>query len=136
MKLRFSVDGLPPKKDGANSMWRQPDLVERLIALRTRAREAMGNLPPQASSFHLRVRVEALREEGDLDNFITGICDGLMAAKGNWWHDSPRWAEQLAAIRPDQHIAYTDDRWIDRIEAERVAPEGSQRVYTVELVWL
>ncbi len=135
MRLSISVEGLPPKKDGANSMWRQPALVERLIALRNEASAAMGDRPPQAGPLHMRVRVEALREEGDLDNFITGICDGLMAAKGEAWRDTIRWTEQPAAIQPDRHIVYTDDRWIDRIEAERIAPEQGRRGYTVELVW-
>jgi len=81
--LSFTVKGLPPKKDWANSMWNKGVEQPRLKALRVAAVEAMAGRPPLDGSLILRLVVHALPEEGDLDNFITGVCDGLMAAQRN-----------------------------------------------------
>lgn len=39
--VRLVVHGIPPKKDGANSMWRKGQDVPRLKALRTAVCKAM-----------------------------------------------------------------------------------------------
>jgi hypothetical protein len=48
-------------------------------------------------------------EAGDLDNLVTGVCDGLQAADPRIKLD-PHWAlPDLAAVRPDVSIAIADD---------------------------
>ena len=44
--VAFTVVGLPPKKDGASSMWRKNSEVARIISLRLAAAEALGDRPP------------------------------------------------------------------------------------------
>ena len=86
MKIEFQVEGKPPKKDGANSMWGKNSEAQNIVNLRNaafRKREETIKEP-----FHSRVSLELiinapeseLERMGDLDNFITGVCDGLQAA--------------------------------------------------------
>lgn len=84
-RIEFTVQGqLPPKKDGATSMWKKSSEHARLVALRTQAQTACGTDGPLSENIQLTLEIHCPRRElhsiGDLDNFITGICDGLMAA--------------------------------------------------------
>lgn len=86
MKIEFKVEGKPPKKDGAKSMWGKNSEAQNIVNLRNaafRKREETIKEP-----FNSRVSLELiinapeseLERMGDLDNFITGVCDGLQAA--------------------------------------------------------
>jgi hypothetical protein len=124
---RICIAGVPPKKDGANSMWRKPGERERLKALRIAVLDHFpdGPLSPD-KSVGLELRVYAPASAGDLDNFITGVCDGLQAAHPSLrrtintaeWDDVPREA------RPDQPVLLYDDGSVDRVVAGR-HPQGS-----------
>ena len=83
MKIEFQVEGKPPKKDGANSMWGKNSEAQNIVNLRNAAfkkREETIKEP-----FHSRVSLELiinapeseLERMGDLDNFITGVCDAF-----------------------------------------------------------
>ena len=83
--IEFKVTGhLPPKKDGANSMWRKVAERARLVALREAAYACCGDEPPLSANIRLTAEIycgaSELLRVGDLNNFITGVCDGLMAA--------------------------------------------------------
>jgi len=82
-KINITVLGLPPKKDGANSMWRKGSEMERVVALRLAASQSMQDYSLAQTWVHLYVRVYASPTDGDLDNFITGICDGLNDTSSN-----------------------------------------------------
>ena len=95
VSVAFRVDGyVPPKKDGANSMWGKEDARTLLKALRIAAAEAMAGRKPFDEPVELELTVWtdsidatelwARRAGGDLDNFITGVCDGLQAAHWGW----------------------------------------------------
>ena len=140
--LRFRVGGrMPPKKDGAASMWRKPAGIEQLKALRRAAVEAMAGREPWDQPVVLRLRVHVpapkgepalwtRREHGDLDNFVTGVCDGLQAADPRAFEDTS-WTDVPTDERPHRPIAYTDDSWIRRIEAELVSSESGDLSYEV-----
>jgi len=84
MNISFQVNGLPPKKDGAQSMWGKPLEAKRLVELRQVALKALQGHPPLRSNIKLTLKIHVgpvnNRSIGDLDTFITGVCDGLMAA--------------------------------------------------------
>jgi len=130
--ITIVVTGLPPKKDGAASMWRKPAEIPRIKALRLAAVEAMAGKPPLAGPLALTLRLYAECGVGDLDNFITGICDGLMAAHGRTPLDGAAWDDLPAAARPGQAIVYRDDAWVTKIVAERLPPAAGNR-YEVEV---
>jgi hypothetical protein len=109
-------------------MWGQANVRPLLKALRAAAAEAMAGRDPYDEPVELMLTVRtgsqqagdiwARRSAGDLDNFITGVCDGLQAYQG--WKTSDEWADLLDAARPDRPLVFTDDSWVRRIVAEVV----------------
>ncbi len=138
MKLEFTVeDHPPPKKDGANSMWNKASEFDRLVALRQAALRQLGEHPPLRRHISLRVEVflpqPESRAAGDLDNFITGICDGLMAAHPRSSKDS-RWeSPSLRAVHPTKVVAIEDDSAIVSIVAQKTQDNGGRSWYRVTL---
>lgn len=128
MRISFDVKGVPPKKDGADSMWGKRSEIPRNKALRRGAKEALARAratsPPRAKSVLLAVRVHAATSAGDVDNFITGICDTLMPAHARTGVDDAAWRDVDEEIRPKRAIAYEDDAIVTRILAERVPTDG------------
>jgi hypothetical protein len=130
------IDGLPPKKDGANSMWNKDVETTRLIKLRESVKKQMNGDEPLSANIRISLQLHAssaaLTTIGDLDNFITGICDGLMAAHCRaQLHD--RWNNTLSAITPSKPIAITDDSKVVEICATKVG-DSDEPWYSLELV--
>jgi hypothetical protein len=123
------------QKDGANSMWRNGSEFERLKNLRIAAVQAMGGRSPATSLIHLSLRLYAAPENGDLDNFITGICDGLIAAHSRTPIELNFWAGLPELAQPNRSICYMDDKLITRIIAERLTSDAHDQHYEVELEW-
>ena len=120
MRIQFTVRGLLPKKDGANSMWGKPEEAQRIRALRLEAANAFAGRPPLRKNIRLTLRAyvgpENTRRTGDLDNFVTGICDGLQAA-------DPR--ARIAAnfedlIHPSKAIGIIDDVEVIEVLATKI----------------
>lgn len=139
MAIKIRVDGqIPPKKDGASSMWRKPSSIPLLRALRSAACQEMAGRPPYDEPVKLSLRIclpendktslYARRKYGDLDNFITGICDALQASAG---FDPIAWEDLAESARPDCAIAFTDDSWVTSIEASLLDDDGSAPWYEV-----
>lgn len=133
VRIEIHVEGRPPKKDGASSMWRKPVEQQRLKALRL---AAMGSVlgidwDPHAN-MALSVTVFASVRAGDLDNFVTGICDGLQAAN-QVQIDAKDWEDVPAEIRPDRHLLLVDDRTVQRITIERRELDGAGERYSLTL---
>jgi len=133
IEVVFSIKGQPPKKDGAKSMWGKLLGLARLRALRLAAYVALNGRSLLGGTVELTLRVRAATRAGDLDNFITGVFDGLMAADTRSKIDPNAWVDLSEAVRPDHPIAYADDACIGRIFAERL-PQGTDGPsYDVEL---
>ena len=150
--LPFQVKGMPPNKSVDGSMWGKKEQATRLIALREKALKHRG---PQVLTGRIRLtlevhvgipewntlgtedRREALKRCGDLDNFIGGVCDGLMAADENvikkqLWHKDFKNANK--EIHPRESIAYKDDAQIMEIRAKKVVVDVALAYwYKVEL---
>lgn len=136
--IRFHVDGLPPKKDGANSMWGKPLEAERLVSLRKAALKAMDGHPPLKSSIKLAVSVHVGskndRSVGDLDTFIAGVCDGLMKMAPRCKPCGEVWGKpENQEIRPYISIAIDDDRQVISIQVAKVRDSTGKQFYDVEL---
>ncbi len=132
----FRVDGLPPKKSGAISMWGNAREIPGLISLRRAALAELGDSPVLQRDIRLCIVVHTgpsnTRQTGDLDTFVAGICDGLMAADtkatlGDEWS-----ALENAGAHPSRPIAIDDDHQVVFICASKVV--GDPRpFYTVGL---
>jgi hypothetical protein len=133
--MDLSVEGLPPKKDGANSMWAKNVEVRRLKALRMAALAAIADRPgfPLTVPVELEFTVWAQPRAGDLDNFLTGICDGLMAKHPRAAWKPEVWLDVPPAAAPDQALVLADDRLVARIVAERLEPAGAGERYRLRL---
>ena len=133
MKVQFTVQGLPPKKDGANSMWGKREETPKIVALRKEASKAFAGRPPLRTNIRLTVRAYVgptnTSSTGDLDNFLTGICDGLQAAH-------PR-AHVLGdyddVIRPSKVIGIVNDTDIIEIHAHKMIQAVAAPFYEVVL---
>ncbi len=135
MSVEFKVQGKPPKKDGANSMWGKKSEAKNIVNLRKAATTARNEI--NITPFTGRVSIEltiysdnaVIENMGDLDNFITGICDGLQAA-------DPRAKMQgliLSECEPYQPLLYyTDARGVD-IQARKIPIENQDIHYTVKV---
>ncbi len=139
-------------------MWSKKPGTEaaRLIALRTKVLDELRSRPDFTEGrpyfekgveirLTLRVYVGSRKENnagaggsGDLDNFITGVCDGLMAAHPNLlraktWHDA--FNSEPVEIAPSQSIAFEDDRYVTEICARKAVDPalGNGYRYDVKL---
>ena len=130
------IEGLPPKKDGANSMWNKGVELPRLVLLRNAVFGALDGNPPLSKNVSLVLRVHVgttnSRSVGDLDNFITGICDGLQAAHANT-PIADQWSEDACKpIHPHTAIGILDDVEVVSIDARKVFGDETQW-YSLEL---
>lgn len=133
--IKFQVQGLPPRKDAAISMWspKNPD-HHRVVVLRQTAVKAFENQSLFNGRVTLNLIVQASRvDTGDLANFIGGVCDSLQAvskAMNPKYIAAPVLKEDLInAFRP---IAYEDDQFVTSIRAHLLISNESEW-YEVEL---
>ena len=133
MVIMFSVEGLPPKKDGADSMWRKGAELPRLKALRAAASRAMRGRPLPTERVELTITVYAEAKVGDLDNLISGVCDGLQAAHPNTLIDESQWLDVPVEARPRHPVVFADDSLVASIHATRTVPPDGQPRYEVSI---
>lgn len=118
-------------------MWNKASEHARLVALRTQAESAFGTDRPLSENIQLTIEIHCpgneLHSIGDLDNFITGIGDGLMAAaKGTPLAEA--WGSStLEAIHPLKCLAIRDDRYVVAISTRKYVSENGGRWYRVVL---
>ncbi len=114
-------------------MWRKGSELPRLKALRVAATQAMTGVPMPVKDIQLKLTFYTDPKAGDLDNFISGVCDGLMAAPSNTPIDASAWFDLPSDARPAKAIAFGDDAIISRIDAERVVPKATRYWYEVTI---
>jgi hypothetical protein len=106
-------------------MWGKPEHFSRLVALRQAFARELGTDLPLRTDIRLSVRVHVgaanTKQTGDLDNFVTGICDGLQSGRGKW----AQWEHvDYASVHPDKAIAIADDYAVIAIDAEKIVGDG------------
>lgn len=135
MIVKFKVQGKPPKKDGANSMWGKNSEAMNIVNLRKTAKMKRNQL--RIGPFTGRVGIEFtiyaeekdIESMGDLDNFITGICDGLQAA-------NPRANMHETILKecdPYQPVLFYSDAKVFDIRAQKVPIVGKERYYELKV---
>jgi Holliday junction resolvase RusA-like endonuclease len=134
VRIQVEVAGLPPKKDGSSSMWAKSVEKPRIARLRREVRDQLESPLEGPVSLDLEIRVpgEYLQSVGDLDNFVTGVCDGLMAANGVTWQLDDYSDLEWQGVLPDQTVGFKDDASVVSITARKVAAEGGES-YTLTL---
>ncbi len=133
----FLVHGfLPPKKGMDLSMFGKSSEADKIVALRKSALEAMCGEPPLRYDISMSIVVHIGptndRMTGDLDNFITGVCDGLMAAAPNAKIAPVFNRPELVDIYPSKAICFLDDSAVVNISAQKII--GDTRIPWYEVV--
>jgi hypothetical protein len=116
-------------------MWGRQSQTARLVQLRQAALVAMIDMHPFQQPVRLTLIVYVgtrhTRRKGDLDAYIAGVCDGLMAATPTtrlaalWSNDT------LSAIHPHRPIAILDDFQIVSIRADKIVGSTTAPWYAV-----
>lgn len=71
---------------------------------------------------------------------VGGICDALQSIQPyhyrSWRQDQQAtWSDVPAEIAPDRPLAFENDKWVDKILAERREPGTDGTRYEIELEW-
>lgn len=138
MRIEFTVEGRPPRKQQTTSMWSQPKEAKLVANLRVKALEAMKKAGlNECFNSHVSLDItlvtpySILERIGDLDTFITGICDGLQAAHNNA-HTSIHELFQNPAyseIDPRRPLLIMNDSQIMSITAKKKSLQLGQGMY-------
>ncbi len=138
MRIEFTVSGRPPRKQQTTSMWSQLNEALLVASLRMKALEAMKRAGLN-DCFHSFVSLELtlftpylqLEKVGDLDTFITGVCDSLQAAHVNTTSSvNPLFLEpQYREIDPKRPLLIENDSKIMSIVAKKKSLDVGQTVY-------
>ena len=138
MRIEFIVKDIPPKKHGEKSMWARRDEAFRVVSLRQeaiKARSKAGLSKPIDSLVAIELQIfvpkSELKRIGDLDNFITGICDGLQAADPKVLpHIYETLKDELKGEAcPEYELLMVNDSQVASIMAKKIAIEENQQVY-------
>lgn len=130
MKISFPVPGRPPRQKQGYSMWSRslneaPLVVKlRLSALEAMEKEGLSDCFHSFISLKLTLFVprSQLESIGDLDTFVTGVCDGLQAADNSSrliLHSiflDPQYKE----ISPNRPLLIEDDSRVISIVAKKM----------------
>ena len=135
MLVEFKVQGKPPKKDGASSMWGKASEAENIVNLRNaalKARDELGIGPFTGKvgiELTMYVEEKVIESLGDLDNFITGVCDGLQAAdpRANM-HETI-----FKGCSPYEPVLFFSDAKVYDIHARKVPIEGKEGYYVLKV---
>jgi hypothetical protein len=86
-------------------------------------------------SLSLKVHVGPVndRQTGDLDSFIAGVCDGLMAADSRSMLHQIWSKAALRDIHPSKSLAIVDDSEVLAIEACKIVGDSDEPWYEVVL---
>ncbi len=126
-KYRFKVEGIVPPRNvrrKSKSMWNNPTEVRRLMKLRKEACDELNGSLPLSEDIALSIKIHLpwnYNKPGDLDNFIKGICDGLMKCPN---HPKLKLDETFekpehAKIHPKTFAMIEDDEKIIKITATK-----------------
>lgn len=136
VRIEFTVKDRPPKKHGEKSMWAHPDEVRPIFSLKENVLEARSKAGLK-DCFRMFVALELtvftprskLASVGDLDNFITGVCDGLQAADPRVHPHKIFQEPHRKGIDPKNALLFDNDAKVVSIIAKKVPLKDDQEVY-------
>lgn len=127
---------MSPKKDGASSMWNKSAERERIKRLREAVASVVGDrVAPVEASVRITLVLWAERGAGDLNNFITGICDALQACDTQTPVEDEEWGGVNSRMHPRRCVGLSNDRSVDHIKAERRPLAQGEPRYVLTLEW-
>lgn len=143
MAIRVEVQGRPPRKSAAQSLWNDDPESERVFALRHAIKAVMGDgdgAYPTDQPVKVTIEVHGPniinRQDshtyiGDLDNFATGVCESIQKADVNV-KETSRVFNADEAIKPSVPLVVHDDAQVVEIAAKKVKDAEEKYVVTIE----
>ena len=144
MKIKFRVEGKPPKKDGSQSLWSEKSTQAPLVfQLRQKALEARKEAKID-ECFHELVKLEVKvyspyitkkdhhQHVGDLDTLVAGIFEAIQPAPKNETLRPHKIFDENPEIIPSIPLLVEDDSFIVSINAEKIQSDSTY--YTVEII--
>ena len=114
-------------------MWGKSGEAEKIRTLRLQAVKAFGGRPPLRKNVKLILRAyvgpENTRTTGDLDSFVTGICDGLQSADPRA-HIAVEFEDM---IHPSRSVGIVDDAEVIEIQARKIIQPTRTPFYEIVL---
>ena len=138
-KYKFKVKGLVPPRNirrKSKSMWNNPTEVPRLIKLRKEAYDALNRAPLLSEDIALSIKIHLpgnYNKPGDLDNFIKGICDGVMKCPNHPMLKLDETFEKTEheRIYPKTFAVIEDDEKIAKITATKAFEDIEEPFYEI-----
>lgn len=142
MRITVTVDGRPPRKNGAQSLWNSPE-SGRVLELRLGIRREQDRMENR-DLFDDPVRVElevfapnvldrgnSQTYVGDIDTFVAGICETIQKADGNVKQVSDVF-DGHDDVRPELPMLIMDDAQVAEISAKKTKDGDERYILTVE----
>ena len=143
MNIEFKVQGRPPKKDGAQSLWSEKSPHAKLVFdLREKAFEAKqkSNFTGSFSGL-IKIKISIFapfltindnhQHVGDLDNLVAGIFESIQPASNNETLIPNKIFDQNPDVAPHIPLLINDDSQIVSLSAEKI--KSDTEYYTVEI---
>ncbi len=142
MKMRVEMDGRPPNKRKAKSIWRGP-MAERVLNLRLailEEKKKSGIRGPIKQRIRMMLNVYGPNIDnpklpqtyvGDIDSLVAGICDSIRKADHNMVRPSPAF-EDHPEVGHDKPLLITDDSQVVRVAATKSESGRDRYVLVIE----
>lgn len=118
-------------------MWNRPLERKRLVSLRQKALEAFDGQLPLEGNIKIRLKIYIAENKpfiGDLDTFLTGICDGLMRIAPRSKLEGDFWSQpEYIDIHPEKFAVIKDDGEVISIQGEKIIGETKQHRYEITI---
>ena len=137
--LEFTVEGRPPKKDGAKSLW-SSDEAEYVLKLREKAFQARSEIG-LTDCFHGPVKLELkifspniLHRShdyvSDLDTMIAGVFESIQPAHPSAPNNII--FQNKKEIQPNVPLVVIDDSQIVSVKAEKIKSDSTYYIVKIE----
>ena len=142
MKIRVEIDGRPPNKRKAKSIWRGP-MAERVLNLRLAIldeKKKLGIRGPLKQRVKMTLAVHGPNIDnpklpqtyvGDIDSLVAGICDSIRKADHNMVRPS-RVFDDRPEVGHDKPLLITDDSQVVRVGATKSESGRDRYVLVIE----
>ena len=142
-KIKFRVDGRPPRKNGAQSCWsvkgKEWELIQKLRENAFEAKQLAGITSYCDNNARITISIYApsltKKDEhthvGDLDTFVAGIFEAIQPAPKNETleiHESLRNDKDIGSEIP---LLIEDDSYITEIIARKI--KNNETFYEIEI---
>ena len=143
MKIKFTVEGKPPKKDGSQSLWGEKSPYAPLVfqfrenAFEAKREAGMNNVFEGLVKIKISIFAPYLtikdhhQHVGDLDNLVAGIFESMQPSSKNDTLKHHKIFDQNPDVEPSIPLLIADDSQIVTLSAKKI--KSDKTFYEVEI---